>query len=226
MLNHVALRAVLFDWDGTLLDSYQADARAYVAMFGAMGIPWKLKELARHYSPDWHCVYRAAGLPKERWAEADRLWRHFYRGERPQLQPGARRVLQKLAQKYRLGLVTSGSAWRVRAQLRTLAMTSLFEVRVFGDDASKRKPHPAPLRLALRRMGCPPSACIYVGDTPEDVAMARGAGVPVVGVLEHSPVPARLRAARPDALIARIAALPGLLSRDERLRLRKTSGRE
>jgi HAD superfamily hydrolase (TIGR01509 family) len=212
MLNRISLGAVLFDWDGTLLDSYQADARAYLAMFAALGIPWSLADLEKHYSPDWYCVYRAAALPKERWAEADHLWRRFYRSERPKLQPGARRVLEQLARRYRLGLVTSGSAWRVRAQLCTLALNSLFAVRVFGEESPRRKPHPAPLRLALRRIGCPPAACIYVGDTPEDVAMARRAGVAVVGVMGHSPVAARLRAARPDVLIARIAALPGLLS--------------
>jgi HAD superfamily hydrolase (TIGR01509 family) len=213
MLNRLPLRAVLFDWDGTLLDSYHSDARAYVAMFRAMGVRWDLTELAKHYSPDWHSVYRAASLPEDRWAEADRLWRHFYRGERPKLQAGARRVVERLARRYRLGLVTSGSAWRVRAQLRTLSLTSLFEVRVFGDEAPRKKPHPASLRLALRRIGCPPAACVYVGDTPEDVTMARRAGVSVVGVIGHSPVPARLRAARPDALIDNLSALLGLLSR-------------
>jgi phosphoglycolate phosphatase len=212
MLNRAPLRAVIFDWDGTLVDSYQADARAYVAMFAALGIPWNLADLEKHYSPDWYAVYRAAELPEERWAEADRLWRHFYAGERPALQPDARRVLERLARHFRLGLVTSGSAWRVRAQLRTLDLTSLFVARVFGDQAPRKKPHPAPLRLALRRIGCPPAASIYVGDTPEDVAMARRAGVPVVGVIGHSPVAARLRASRPDALIERLTALPGLLS--------------
>jgi HAD superfamily hydrolase (TIGR01549 family) len=172
-----------------------------------------LNDLAKHYSPDWYCVYRAASLPENRWAEADRLWRHFYRSERPSLQPGARRVLERLANRYRLGLVTSGSAWRVRAQMRTLGLTSMFEVRVFGEEAPRRKPHPAPLRLALRRIGCEPSACLYVGDTPEDVAMARRAAVPVVGVMGHSPVPDRLRAARPDVLIGTLAVLPRLLLR-------------
>jgi HAD superfamily hydrolase (TIGR01509 family) len=213
MLTRVPLRAVLFDWDGTLLDSYQADARAYLAMFQALGIPWGLSELAQHYSPDWHCVYRAASLPPERWAEADRLWRHFYLSERPALQPGARHVLQRIARRYRLGLVTSGSAWRVRAQLRAFGLGGLFSARVFAEESPRRKPHPAPLLLALRRIGCEPAACLYVGDAPEDVAMARRAGVPVVGVMGHSPVPERLRQARPDALIARIAALPGLLVR-------------
>jgi HAD superfamily hydrolase (TIGR01509 family) len=213
MLNRSPLQAVLFDWDGTLLNSYQADARAYVAMFAALGIPWNLTDLEKHYSPDWYRVYRAAALPKARWVEADRLWRRFYRGERPHLQPGARRVLEQLARRYRLALVTSGSAWRVRAQLRHTALTSLFAARIFGDDAPKRKPHPAPLHLALQRIECQPDACIYVGDTPEDVIMARRAGVSVVGVFGNSPVPGRLRAARPDALIESLAALPKLLPR-------------
>jgi phosphoglycolate phosphatase-like HAD superfamily hydrolase len=65
----------------------------------------------------------------------------------------------------------------------------------------------------LGRIGCEPAACVYVGDAPEDVAMARRAGVAVVGVLGHSPVPERLRAARPDALIGAITDLPALLYR-------------
>jgi HAD superfamily hydrolase (TIGR01549 family) len=213
MLTRVPLQAVLFDWDGTLLDSYLADGRAYLRMFEALGIPWNLTDLARHYSPDWHNVYRAARIPLDRWGEADRLWRHFYGAERPALQPGARRVLQELARRYRLGLVTSGSAWRVRSQLHSLGLNSYFPLRVFGDEIPRRKPHPAPLEIALRRGGLRPASTVYVGDAPEDVLMARRAGVAVVGVLGHSPVPERLRAARPDAIIRTIAALPGLLSR-------------
>ena len=47
------VRGVLFDWDGTLLDSYHADAQAFLGMFHEMGVDWGLKELAEHYSPDW-----------------------------------------------------------------------------------------------------------------------------------------------------------------------------
>jgi phosphoglycolate phosphatase len=213
MLSRLPLRAVLFDWDGTLLDSYHADAQAYLRMFRALGVPWGLDDLARHYSPDWYQVYRAAALPPERWREADRLWRAFYRDERPALQNGAARVLHALARRYRLGLVTSGSGLRVRRQLRAFALDKLFATRVFGDDLPRRKPHPAILRLGLRRMGVEPAECVYVGDTPEDVEMARRAGLAVVGVVGSSPVSGRLRGSRPDALIARITALPELLSR-------------
>jgi len=183
-------------------------------MFDALGIGWDLADLARHYSPDWHNVYRAAKLPHSRWVEADQLWRRFYADERPALQPGARDVVLQLARRYRLGLATSGSGWRVRAQLRRLFLDSLFVASVFGDETPRRKPHPVSLQIALRRMGLQPAASVYVGDAPEDVEMAHRAGVFVVGVVGHSPVPERLRRAHPDALIATIEALPALLSCD------------
>jgi len=210
MLTQKPLRAVLFDWDGTLLDSFQADANAYVQMFRALGVSWNSTRLTQHYSPDWHNVYRAVQLPLESWAEADRLWRHFYRSERPQLQAGARRVVQTLAQRFRLGLVSSGSSLRVRSQVRALGLDSLFAVSTFGDRVPRRKPHPLQLQLAIQQLGLEPGSCIYIGDAPEDVQMARRAGVPVVGVLEHSPVPERLRESRPNALIKTISSLPAL----------------
>jgi len=210
MLTHKPLRAVLFDWDGTLLDSFEADTNAYVQMFRTLGVSWESGMLAQHYSPDWHNVYRAVNLPPERWPEADRLWRRFYRSERPLLQTGARRVVQMLAERFQLGLVSSGSSLRVRSQIRAFGLEPFFAVSVFGDRVPHRKPHPLQLQLAIRQLGCEPGSCVYIGDAPEDVKMAQRAGVAVVGVLQNSPVPLRLRDSRPDALIKTICALPEL----------------
>src|ERR1700724_2929637 len=93
MNGNSALECVLFDWDGTLLDSFEADAQAYFQMFAALGLTWSMAELKLHYSPNWHRVYRAAGLPLAKWETADRLWKRFCRQHRPELQPGARQVL-------------------------------------------------------------------------------------------------------------------------------------
>src|SRR5260370_12786141 len=94
--NQSSLEYVLFDWDGTLLDSFAADANAYMHMFGALGMRWSIAELKLHYSPNWHRVYRAARLPRAKWQEADRLWRFFYLKQRPNLLPGAPRLLLTL----------------------------------------------------------------------------------------------------------------------------------
>jgi HAD superfamily hydrolase (TIGR01549 family) len=205
------LEGVLFDWDGTLIDSYHADASAYLAMFREMGISWGLVDLEKHYSPNWYHVYRAAGLPRKRWDDADRAWRSHYAKHRPKLLAGARRVLARLGTAHYLGLVTSGDRDRVTRQLREFRLTTLFRARVCSGDTLRKKPHPAPLRLALRQMDLDPSACVYVGDAAQDVEMARRAGVCAIGVLGPFPTEKRLRAARPEFLISSIEELPDVL---------------
>src|ERR1700683_2386871 len=115
-------RVVLFDWDGTILNSYAADQHAYLSMFRALGIAWGATEIDRHYSPDWYRVYRAARIPKLHWDRADRLWRTAYSAERPPLLAGARTTLRVLARRFELGIVTAGSRGRGGRQVRDLGL--------------------------------------------------------------------------------------------------------
>lgn len=204
---------MLFDWDGTLIDSYQADSQAYLAMFQELGISWGLPELDQHYSPDWYTVYRAAGIPVGRWEEADALWRTHYARHRPKLIRGTRKVLRQLASCHRLGLVTSGDRRRVVRQLREYQLTRIFRARVCGGDTTNKKPHPEPLLKALHEMKLDPPECVYVGDTPEDLQMARAAGVCAIAVLGPFPTEKKLRAEKPDFLLERLEELPGLLQK-------------
>jgi HAD superfamily hydrolase (TIGR01509 family) len=201
-------RVVLLDWDGTLLNSYAADSRAYLAMFRALEIGWGLDELKRCYSPDWYQVYRAAKVPRARWAEANRLWRAAYLAERPRLLPGARGVIRALRKSFTLAIVTGGSGDRVRPQLRAFGLAELFSACVCSEDAPRKKPHPAPLQRALKRLCAAPEECVYVGDAPEDIEMAGRAGVAAIGVLGPFPTAERLRGAKPELLLESIRDLP------------------
>jgi HAD superfamily hydrolase (TIGR01549 family) len=205
------IEGVLFDWDGTLIDSYHADTSAYLAMFQELGIRWGVKELEKHYSPNWYHVYRAAGLPRKCWDDADRLWRAHYAKHQPKLISGARRVLNSLGDAHDLGLVTSGDRDRVTRQLREFRLTTLFAARVCSGDTPRKKPHPEPLRMALRQMKLDPDVCVYVGDASQDVEMAQRAGVRAIGVLGPFPTEKRLRAARPEFLLESLDELPGVL---------------
>ena len=205
------LQGVLFDWDGTLINSYEADSQAYLAMFQELGIPWGLPELDQHYSPDWYTVYRAAGIPRARWEEADALWRTQYARHRPKLIRGTRKVLRQLAKRHGLGLVTSGDRHRVVRQLREHRLTQIFRARVCGGDTRNKKPHPEPLLKALKEMNLDARECVYVGDTPEDLQMARAAGVCAIAVLGPFPTAEKLRAEKPDFLLEKLEELPELL---------------
>lgn len=207
-LKRLQARAVLFDWDGTLLDSCAADTRAYISVFHTLGINWGIREFNRHYSPDWHNVYRAARLPRTKWPEADRLWSLAYEKESPVLMPGARNVVQRLSRDFTLAIVSSGNRRRVRRQLRAFGLADYFSACVCSEDAPKRKPHPAPLELALKRLRMEPQNCVFVGDTAEDTEMSRRAGVRSVAVMGRFPTASRLRAARPEVILRSIRDLP------------------
>ena len=72
------LRAVLFDWDGTIVDSAEASFRCYVRLFESYRIPFDRERFQRTYSPDWYRTYTTLGLPNK----GSRTLTHEYSGRR------------------------------------------------------------------------------------------------------------------------------------------------
>jgi pyrophosphatase PpaX len=207
-------RAVLFDWDGTLVDSAERTFRCYARVFAVYGIPFDRAEFERTYSPDWYRTYTQVGLPAEHWAEADARWIACYETEPSALVTGARAGLERLAaSQLALGLVSSGDGGRVRAELDALGLAALFTTAVCGGETARRKPHPEPLLVALERIAVRPAECAYVGDSPEDVAMAKAAGAFAIGIPGGFPNRDALVASGPDLLVPTleeaVAALVG-----------------
>jgi phosphoglycolate phosphatase len=141
------------------------------------------------------------GLPHDCWPEADRLWLELYAEERNELMPGAREALARLRDAgLAVGLVTSGERDRIEAELAGHGVAELFDVVVCGGDVANRKPHPEALEAALGSIDMPSVAAAYIGDSPEDVEMARAAGAYSVGVPGGFPNSDSLRASHPDLL--------------------------
>jgi pyrophosphatase PpaX len=205
------LQAVLFDWDGTLVNTAEASYRCYEKLFGSYGIAFGRDAFQRTYSPNWHLTYSALGLAEERWAEADARWLEHYGEEEVVLIDGAREALLRVRRAgLRAGIVTSGDRVRVGRELDDLGVASLFEVVVCAEDILYRKPHPEALLLALDKLGVGAAEAVYVGDSPEDVQMAQAAGVMAVGIPGGFPNRDALAAARPEVLEA---SLTGALDR-------------
>lgn len=195
------LKAVLFDWDGTLLDSAEASFDCYVRVFERFGIAFTRELFAKTYSPDWYRTYEAVGLPRERWSDADAQWLARYAECPTALLPGAAEAMRRFRKAgLASALVTSGSRARIERELSALSVEHLFQAVVCSEDSKAKKPDPAPLELGLVRLGIPASAAVFIGDSPEDVEMARAAGVFSVGVPGAFPNRQALESARPDLL--------------------------
>lgn len=209
------LQAVLFDWDGTLVNTAEASYRCYEKLFGSYGIAFDRDAFGRTYSPNWHLTYSALGLAEERWPEADARWLAHYCEEEVVLIEGAREALLRVREAGLVaGIVTSGDRVRVGRELAGFGMAALFQVIVCAEDTVKRKPHPEALLLALSKLGLGPGEAAYIGDSPEDVQMAQAAGVLAVGIPGGFPNRESLAAARPDVLEATLAgALDRVLKR-------------
>ena len=153
------LQAVLFDWDGTLLDSAEATFRTYQTLFASFGIAFDRARFRDTYCPDWYRTYAALELPRNLWEQADARWIELYGREIPALVAGAAESVARLRSAgLATGLVTSGSRGRVARDLEQLKAAHLFDVLVCCEDAARKKPHPDPLEAALERLSVEPSA--------------------------------------------------------------------
>ncbi|HWN11418.1 MAG TPA: HAD family hydrolase [Pyrinomonadaceae bacterium] len=199
---------LLFDWDGTVVDSAQLGLTAYEKAFAELGIPFDHDTYRLVYSPNWLSVYEGLGLPKEHWQRADDLWTHHYGQLTAGLIEGAGETLVQLREKgYRMGVVSSGNDCRVNREIDELGLSGFFEVVICHEQISNRKPHPEGLEIAMRVLGSAKNDVGYVGDTPEDIEMGKGAGVLTIGVRSDYPTSWKLELAQPDLLIESLTEL-------------------
>ena len=180
------MKAILFDWDGTLIDTAEHVYEANVEVIKSIGLPPLSRELyGQHYSPNWRLMYAALGIPSDLIEGAAGLWHAAYKGHEAELLPGARPALERLvAAGIPIGVVTAGDRKVVADQLKRTGVADLLGAVVYGDDIAEQKPDPEPLRRGLAALGhaTTPDQAAYLGDTLDDVRMARAAGVHAIGV--------------------------------------------
>lgn len=173
---------LLFDLDGTLLDSFGTHFEAYRVMFSRFGIEMSEEIFFASYSPNWYHTYQAFGLPEEVWEVANSHWIEAVNCLPQKLFPGVVETLAQLSKSYELGIVTSGSKNRVLRDLESTGIKSFFQVTITGDDIKRPKPDPEGLELALSRMELLPCEALYIGDSHADYEMACAANVHFLGI--------------------------------------------
>lgn len=186
-------RAIVFDLDGTLLDSAPDIQRAINAAFAPLGVPAfelaTVKAMIGGGAPA--AIAKAAALAglSLSTSEARVVLDRFYpvyasaSGEGRGLYPGAHALLERLARAgVRLAICTNKAQPVTDIAVRALGIDTYFQAVVGARDDLPKKPHPAPVLEALAALGVAAADALMVGDSAADVGAAKAAGVAIVAL--------------------------------------------
>jgi HAD superfamily hydrolase (TIGR01509 family) len=211
------LRAVLFDFDGTLAPSLPLWVEAYHIALSTFGVTLTEAEVLRRcFFRDWAEVAADLGVctAVELQTEVDRgLQQSFVAA---QLFPLARDVIEGCRdQGLRTALVTSSPRTLIDGVVSRLGIHGLFDFVICGGEVANYKPHPEPVLRTLQALECAPHAAVMIGDSAADILAGKAAGTRTALFMpdDHHRFHdgERLRAANPDLVFKEHGELSALL---------------
>jgi phosphoglycolate phosphatase len=187
---------LLFDLDGTLIDSVPDLAKALNATLRELDLPTYDEATVRNWIGNGAATLVKRGLAgnreidpgpdEELFAEAmERFLRHYERvlNEATGLYPGVAGTLQALNDAgYTMAVVTNKPSQFVGPILQNLSIDRHFDLIVGGEDLPRKKPDPLPLLHACEKLGCSREEALMIGDSSNDILAAQAAGIPVIAV--------------------------------------------
>jgi HAD superfamily hydrolase (TIGR01509 family) len=223
--------AVLFDMDGTLVDSEKlwdvALHELAARLGGALSRPTRVAMIGSTTRRSMLLLHEEVGLPTraadgsvdpsvdESGAWLENRVRELFDGGLRWRAGAAELVAAVRAAGLRTGLVTATRRSLVEIALRTLGRDN-FDVLVCGDDVSRPKPDPEPYLTAAGLLGVPPAACVAIEDSATGSASAEAAGCAVLVVPSEAPVPGGPRRVQRESLVgvtvAELLALPAAVA--------------
>jgi phosphoglycolate phosphatase len=205
-----AIEAMLFDFEGTLVDfqwQLAAAVEETLAMLRSMGFA-KDRILSRKYSTLMAEAMQAAaeiGLTPDQVREQIGCVYDRYDADaltRWALRPGGKDFLKAIKTKgVRTALVSNVGGKTLARALSQLALAEFFDVALSRNDVLNLKPHPDGLNLALKSLGISKDNSIFLGDSLDDLNAARNAGIRIMIITDGENVKADIMAAKPDYVI-------------------------
>jgi len=183
-----AIRAVVFDLDGVIIDSeevWEEVRRGYVAESGRAFLPDSQDRMMGMSTAEWsrHLADEVGvpGTPEQVAAEVLARMAARYRTDLP-LIPGAVEAVRRLGRRYPLALASSSARILIDQVLDTAGLTDAFGVTLSTEEVPRGKPAPDVYLAAADKLGLPPEACAAVEDSSNGLRSAGAAGMAVVAV--------------------------------------------
>lgn len=180
--------AILFDLDGTLLDSIGLLKEVFKTFRVSQGLKYRDEDFARFNGDTIHRIVEQTSIEIGAPESVEILERQYYdllknRYTNAAPMPFASETLSFFRRSgYRLGLVTSAQGFLVYPLLEQLCWKKHFDVVVTGDDVSQCKPSPEAYQLAVSKMGVSLRNCVVIEDSMNGIIAAREAGLLVVAI--------------------------------------------
>jgi HAD superfamily hydrolase (TIGR01662 family) len=215
------VEAVLFDLDGTLIDSIGIYYEIVDIVFDKLKLPpvprEAFVEAAKDGDFDWDCVLpdNLQDRKDEIIKQATKIIYEIYPqmfGKDLKLVSGAGSILREIsADGMKIGIVTStpeeGMSYKLQL-LKNAGVETLFEAIITADDVKNKKPAAEPLVECLKRLEVAPDKSVYVGDARIDMKAGKAAGMKTIGVLTGFDDSLALEAENPDAILNSVRDLP------------------
>ncbi len=221
----IPCRGLLFDLDGTLVETAPDLCRAMNHVLSRRGLPTLALERVRHLVGNGARVLLARGFwgvdaePPEGDADFETAVKDFLSFYRDHLTdtshpfPGVMATLERLRDLgVPMAVVTNKPESLSHLMLRQLGMDDFFHCVVGGDSLAERKPHPLPLRHALGKLGVEAAFGVMVGDSETDAEAARAAGCPLILMRYGYNKGVDLEGLRADALLDDFQRIPAVLA--------------
>jgi phosphoglycolate phosphatase len=179
-------RLLVFDWDGTIIDSASTIAQCIRLAAADLELPVPSEEQAKHViGLGLHDALRDAvpSLRPERVAQFVERYREHFRAREDAmgLFAGMRELIERLSDERALGIATGKSRRGLDRALDATGLRPYFRASRCADE-TQPKPHPAMLRELVAEIGVPVDNALMIGDTSHDLEMARAAGVDALAV--------------------------------------------
>lgn len=210
-----APRAIVFDWDNTLVESWACIRETYNATFRHFGMAeWSMAETKAHVAASMRDSFPAMFGP--RWEEAREVFTNAFRSIHLDFLaplPGALDLLEGLAARgLVLAVVSNKRGPFLRQEAEVLGWDRFFTGLVGADDAAADKPDPAPVRLALDGTGIDLTPAVwFVGDSPIDIECAVKSGCTPVLMRIDPPRPGEFAIHMPARILGSCDALAALV---------------
>jgi phosphoglycolate phosphatase len=207
----VKYRLLVFDWDGTIIDSASSIAESICLAAGDLGLEVPTKAQASHViGLGLHDALRLAvpGLGAEHITDFVERYRHHFRAreESMGLFAGMRALIERLHGERTLGIATGKSRRGLDRSLEATGLKPFFRASRCADETHP-KPHPAMLLELMDELAVKPQGALMIGDTSHDLEMARAAGVDALAVTYGAHAEEGLRSCQPRACVASVPEL-------------------